>query len=1097
MSDLTLSVYEGPSINDFGDVAFSGRNSEAPAVFLGKIGQPTIQYFTGGASAFDAVARQVHINNSAQVLTNFFTFAGSARHYLRRITAVDTSTVVASSDPNFNDFSSILDNSFAMNGDGESVFIAQTGTGTPTLRTGERPLFSTLSPATGILTSPAITDFGDIVARAGSTTNSPLRLYNYNFSSPTIIASAADGFTSIGESPGISTYFADVIVFYGVLDQAGADAIGTNPGPGVFASIEVDKKTTSRRIIRLTGRLVEDNAASGGNDDGLCDAGETCVQGELGTNLAGNRIFFSGYDAISRVAVAHQSVGALGIEDDIFVVSFAAQPNIANDRPERPFSSQFGIWTVTTQMKRIGGVLKEQVGVALPVVQYGDVISGRTITELGVYDPIASIIDTPSSNEIPGAHRLAFYAGSNTGNMIIRASQNVETPVIFIPGILGSTLVEDNNGTLTERWPGSLSDLLSGANIDRLILSQTPLPNIIATDAIRETPTGPVYKPILDKFVNDGKLREYLIAGKPERRTLPGCDANQRFSVPNLFIFAYDWRQSNFETADKLREYIRCIQRFYPGTKVDIVAHSMGGLVARRHIVNNPGSHHIRKLISVGSPFLGAPKALDVIETGRLRILPDFWDKRIPKFLTNKIKALVRDAKSAHELLPSEGYFTLGGTPFIEKTFDINSDTIVPQIYNYQQTYNLYNSRFSNLPYANNQSFHGVPGQDDWRLDTSGVEFFHIFGQRKAVDTVEQVYALPKATNPLSISRRDLRFEVKWGVGDGTVPRLSAERCAQPDCAGGLDFNAPNATVIGFSSANRTEDKLYEHTGLMKATEVTSGILEILGLPSQNLFKSRHKTENPMKVVVRNSKGPTGAKMPSVSSEGYYITIVGVDKLDITDDEGNTNTDIGDMGFEKAVPGISYAGGLYSDEINVGYHGLAMPAEEGAYTIKFRTGTDSLDIEVVKGVGNSSPNLAIRYIDLDLPPNVDCIMTFSPQGVPDLAYDSNGDGTYDTVVPAHVRVTGTAAQDVTAPAVTLTYSKRTGSGRVITINALDSESGVQTVYYRFGETGSFKIYEGPFVVSVITEKVIEAFADDNVGNRSSPIRSVIPDFHTR
>jgi hypothetical protein len=147
-SNSNLTVYEGPSINDFGDVAFSGRNSNVPAVFLGRIGQPTIQYFTGGTSAFDAVARQVYLNNSGQVLTNFFTFAGSARHYLRRITGVETSTLVASSDPSFNDFSSILDNSFAMNGDGESVFIAQTGTGTPTLRSGERPVFSTLSPAT-------------------------------------------------------------------------------------------------------------------------------------------------------------------------------------------------------------------------------------------------------------------------------------------------------------------------------------------------------------------------------------------------------------------------------------------------------------------------------------------------------------------------------------------------------------------------------------------------------------------------------------------------------------------------------------------------------------------------------------------------------------------------------------------------------------------------------------------------------------------------------------------------------------------------------------------------------------------------------------
>lgn len=246
-----------------------------------------------------------------------------------------------------------------------------------------------------------------------------------------------------------------------------------------------------------------------------------------------------------------------------------------------------------------------------------------------------------------------------------------------------------------------------------------------------------------------------------------------------------------------------------------------------------------------------------------------------------------------------------------------------------------------------------------------------------------------------------------------------------------------------------------------------------------------------MRVVTRNSNGGTGAVEPP-KREGYYITIEGVEKLNITDDEGNTNPDIGDDGFELAVPGVSYAGGIYSDVVNVGYHGLVMPAEEGEYTIKFVTGTDSIDIEVLKGVGNSSPNLAIRYIDLDLPPNVECLLTFSPAGVPDLRYDSNGDGTYDVVVPAHVRVTGTAAQDVTAPAVTLTYSKRSGQGRTITVNATDTESGVQTIYYRIGETGPYQIYTGTFFVHLPVSKIIEAFADDNVGNRSSPISVPVP-----
>ena len=240
--------------------------------------------------------------------------------------------------------------------------------------------------------------------------------------------------------------------------------------------------------------------------------------------------------------------------------------------------------------------------------------------------------------------------------------------------------------------------------------------------------------------------------------------------------------------------------------------------------------------------------------------------------------------------------------------------------------------------------------------------------------------------------------------------------------------------------------------------------------------------------------GKSIAQLRPPLGEGYYVTIVGTEKLNITDDEGNTNTDIGDIGFELAVPGVTYGGGLYSDEINVGYHDLSMPADEGEYTIKFRTGSDSVDIVVLKGVGNTSPDLAIRYIDLDLPPNVECLLTFSPAGVPDLSYDSNGDGTYDTVVPAHVRVSGTAAQDVTAPEVSIEFTQVTATRKLLTINATDSQSGVGTIYYQLPGHTNFQVYTEPVSMPPLTLGFVRAFADDNVGNRSSPVKKKVSEL---
>ena len=191
--------------------------------------------------------------------------------------------------------------------------------------------------------------------------------------------------------------------------------------------------------------------------------------------------------------------------------------------------------------------------------------------------------------------------------------------------------------------------LLTGSNFDRLIPSQNA--DIVATDVIRDvlniggsTIVGEVYKPILETLSNTGELREYKVENKPERRTFQGCDMNQRFFNPKLFVFAYDWRKSNIENADKLKDYVKCVQKFYPGTEIDIVAHSMGGLLARRYIISNSDDHNVRKLITIGSPFLGAPRALETIETGRLRLnLPDFLDKRIPSFIANRVKTLAVD----------------------------------------------------------------------------------------------------------------------------------------------------------------------------------------------------------------------------------------------------------------------------------------------------------------------------------------------------------------------------------------------------------------------------------------------------------------------
>lgn len=315
-----LEVYAAPSINDFGAVAFAGRKSPGGGtVFLSEIGQPNVDLMTNfSTSPNQFVAGRVQINNLKQVIEHTFVSGTTPpQNFLRRINAVNDFTLIAASAPSpFNDFDQIWSGSTSINNYGDAVFLTRQGNNTTVLTTGERPNFSTLQfPSTGNSQNPMISDVGCVITRAGANVTDPLRLYSEDLTQFEAIAGASEGFTAIGQSPAISN-LCEVVVFYGNLNQAGAQTLGTNPGPGIFASIDIGNK--QRKIVRLAGRLIEDNAAPGGNDDGYCDAGETCIQGELGFTQSGNPIFFNSFDTINRVAVAHQSIGAFGIEDDIF-----------------------------------------------------------------------------------------------------------------------------------------------------------------------------------------------------------------------------------------------------------------------------------------------------------------------------------------------------------------------------------------------------------------------------------------------------------------------------------------------------------------------------------------------------------------------------------------------------------------------------------------------------------------------------------------------------------------------------------------------------------------------------------------------------------
>jgi pimeloyl-ACP methyl ester carboxylesterase len=84
----------------------------------------------------------------------------------------------------------------------------------------------------------------------------------------------------------------------------------------------------------------------------------------------------------------------------------------------------------------------------------------------------------------------------------------------------------------------------------------------------------------------------------------------------NLFLFPYDWKRDNHDTANDLRERIEAIRIQTGSRKVDIVAHSMGGLVAQEYAEEADHATSIDQLITLGTPYLGSPEAYLKWEAG-------------------------------------------------------------------------------------------------------------------------------------------------------------------------------------------------------------------------------------------------------------------------------------------------------------------------------------------------------------------------------------------------------------------------------------------------------------------------------------------------
>jgi pimeloyl-ACP methyl ester carboxylesterase len=212
--------------------------------------------------------------------------------------------------------------------------------------------------------------------------------------------------------------------------------------------------------------------------------------------------------------------------------------------------------------------------------------------------------------------------------------------IVLLPGITGSVLQKDGKDVWKISAGSVLRALLSlGDNIQELLLRDDPA----GVDDLGDGVTAPSVMRDVHLIPGLWKIDGYAKIVRYVGETFD-VEAGQ-----NFFEFPYDWRRDNRVAAQRLaRESKDWLAAWRQRSGADdakliLVGHSMGGLVSRYFLECLDGWRDTRVLVTFGTPYRGAPKAVGALANGfKKKIGPVSLD------LSN----LLRSFTSGYQLLP-------------------------------------------------------------------------------------------------------------------------------------------------------------------------------------------------------------------------------------------------------------------------------------------------------------------------------------------------------------------------------------------------------------------------------------------------------------
>ena len=227
-----------------------------------------------------------------------------------------------------------------------------------------------------------------------------------------------------------------------------------------------------------------------------------------------------------------------------------------------------------------------------------------------------------------GRVEMVFKDGRSPGRPKTKQRRR---PLVVIPGFIGSELYRGE----TLLWPNlrrmvrcprsQIHEYWEEAEVRGMIRQLAVIPNLIKAESF-------------------GSLTNFLTQDLGYE---PGKD---------LLEFPYDWRRDNRETARLLAEAIRQWRKQLdrPADRITLIAHSMGGLVARLYLQHHGGTEAVEQMIFLGTPHRGSANSLLFLLTGHTELrLGGPGVLRVGMKL-RRVREIVQGFASAYQLLPTD-----------------------------------------------------------------------------------------------------------------------------------------------------------------------------------------------------------------------------------------------------------------------------------------------------------------------------------------------------------------------------------------------------------------------------------------------------------